>query len=138
MGQNSQGCYCRTALQLCTQKKYWEHQMGAVGAAVQLHVGCCGQDCCWAAMVSGWEKRQGCIQPQNVTKMRSFAHSASRNGCEVRGPQLHLVPALSGGVLAHALPSEDPPAARRGVLRQRDRPGRVGGTDHNMQGFFPV
>ena len=29
--------------QLCTQKKYWEHHVGAVGGAVQLHVGCSGQ-----------------------------------------------------------------------------------------------
>lgn len=65
--------------------------------------------------------------------MKAFVHSASRNSCEVWGPQLHLVPALPGGILAHALPHEDPPAACCRLLRQRHRPRHVGGMHCNTQ-----
>lgn len=93
--------------------------MEAVGETVQQYMSCYGWGCSWTVMVSGWEKRQGLIQSivSKSDKERPFTHSPSRNGCEVWGPQLHLVPALTDRLLAHALSPEDPPAACCCVLR---------------------
>lgn len=70
-------------------------------------------------MVSCWKRGKAPYSPksQSMTKMRPFVRSPSRNGCEVWGPQLHLVPAFTGQLLAHAFPPEDSPAARCGVPR---------------------
>lgn len=68
--------------------------------------------------------------------MRPFFHSPFRNGCEVWGPQLHLVPALPGWLLAHALSPQDPPASCGRVLRQRDWPRHSGGVYCSAGGFL--
>lgn len=65
----------------------------------------------------GKEARLDTVHSLKDSKMRRFAHSPSRNSCEVWRPQLHLVPALTDRLLAHAFSPEDPPAARCRVLR---------------------